>query len=63
MEGYKSLTSKDPRYTTPSGGKPRDRTLTTTAREEFATGKNELKEHSGMAGAKRPGGSRGHGGN
>ena len=61
--GYKKITGRDPRYIAPQTGSAKDRTLSQTARETFATGKNSLSEHSGSAGKKAtPGKLQGHGG-
>tara|TARA_R100000808_G_scaffold10241_1_gene27359 strand:- start:15288 stop:15476 length:189 start_codon:yes stop_codon:yes gene_type:complete len=59
----KAIAGKDPRYIAPQTGDGRGKSLTTTASETYATGKNKLEEHQTTRGGKgSPGKTQGHGG-
>lgn len=60
----KSIAGRDPRYIGPQSGSNRQgKSLSTTANETFATGKNKLEEHLTSRGGKgSPGKTQGHGG-
>tara|TARA_R110002051_G_scaffold140428_7_gene213192 strand:+ start:7191 stop:7379 length:189 start_codon:yes stop_codon:yes gene_type:complete len=59
----KSIAGRDPRYIGPQSGSGKGKSLSTTANETYATGKNKLEEHSTSLGGKgKPGKTQGHGG-
>jgi len=63
MTGYKSITGNDQRNMPPPKEGGTNNTLSTVAKEQFATGKNALKEHMGDKGKSfGPGKTQGHGG-
>ena len=58
----KKIAGKDPRYNSPLSNDGRMKSLGTTAKETYATGKNTLAEHGhSNSGKGKPGKSTGHG--